>query len=62
MVVGALGLAGSMTISSGPRASAGPVLGASDQASDRLIGIAKRQSLTPAPLIDRGRPALTLPL
>jgi hypothetical protein len=62
VVVGALGLAGSMTISSGPRASAGPVLGASDQASDRLIRIAKRQSLTPAPLIDRGRPALTLPL
>ena len=56
-----LGLAGSMTVSSGPRVSAVP-RGASDQTSDRLIRIAQRQSLTPAPLIDRGRSVLTLPL
>jgi anti-sigma factor RsiW len=61
VVVGALGLAGSMTVSSGPRVSAVP-RGASDQTSDRLIRIAQRQSLTPAPLIDRGRSVLTLPL
>ena len=61
VVVGALGLAGSMTTRPARRCPPDR-RGASDQTSDRLIRIAQRQSLTPAPLIDRGRPALTLPL
>ena len=62
MLVGALGLAGSTIISSGPRIADAPVGGQSDDTNDRLINVVQRQWRTPAPLLDRGRRAVTLPL
>jgi hypothetical protein len=63
--VGALGLTGTLVIDGSPveRASVTPARTAlADDANDRLIREARLSSLTPPPLIDRGRRALTIPL
>jgi len=62
VVVGALGLVGSTTLSSGPPAANGLVRGQSDDTSDNLISISKRQSLIRPALLDRGARVPTLPL
>jgi anti-sigma factor RsiW len=64
VVVGALGLAGSLTIDpSGPEPAQIEVRGAAtDQQNDRLLRVAQRTALIPPPLPDRGRKVLTLPL
>jgi anti-sigma factor RsiW len=64
VVVGALGLAGSLTIDpGGPAPAQIEVRGApTDQQNDRLLRVAQRMALTAPPLPDRGRKVLTLPL
>jgi anti-sigma factor RsiW len=64
VVVGALGLAGTLTVDpGGPQPSRLPVRAApTDQQTDRLLRVPQRIALTPAPLPDRGRKVLTLPL
>jgi hypothetical protein len=50
LLIGALGVAGSVTTSSPSTLSrAGIVSGASDDTNDRLIRLVKRQAMTPAP-------------
>lgn len=64
VVVGALGLAGTLTIDPGPPARADVEVRAapSDQQSERLLRVPQRMALTPAPLPDRGQKVLSLPL
>jgi anti-sigma factor RsiW len=64
VVVGALGLAGTLAVDPGapPRAEVSVRAAPSDQQNDRLLKVTQRIALTPAPLPDRGRKVLTLPL
>jgi hypothetical protein len=64
VVVGALGLAGSLTIDpAGPEPAQAEVRGAAtDQQNDRLLRVAQRMALISPPLPDRGRKVLSLPL
>jgi hypothetical protein len=62
ILVGALGLAGSVNLSSQPRgSSAGVVRGGSDEMNDRLIRVSKRQAMTPLPP-QNTRHAILMPL
>lgn len=62
--VGALGLAGSLTIDPGQPLGPSPAraTGPTDQVNDLLIRGPQRLALTPPPLPDRGRKVLSLPL
>ena len=64
VVVGALGLAGTLTVDTGPPARADVEVrtAPSDQQTDRLLRVPQRMALTPSPLPDRGRKVLSLPL
>ena len=62
IVVGALGLAGSVTLSSPPVSSGVATDSSMAEDQNTLIRELKRADLTPRPLIDRGRRVLTIPL
>jgi anti-sigma factor RsiW len=62
VLVGAFGLAGSITISSEPRVgSTGVAPGATDETNDRLIRVSQRQAMTPLPPLNN-RHAVLMPL
>jgi hypothetical protein len=62
ILVGALGLAGSINLSSQPREGpAGVVRGGSDDVNDRLIRVSQRQAITPVPP-QNTRHAILMPL
>jgi hypothetical protein len=59
VLIGALGLASSLDISSQPvSGSSGVVRGVSDDTNERLIRLSQRQAITPLPPVNTRHPVL----